>query len=389
MSRISDLMFHGHRRLRGFLHRNTFSQPPPPTSKCQLKPFFPYPLSIVSHNLFSTTCDSSDKQSFTVSYLTNTCGFSSQAALKASKRVRFNDANKPDSVIAFFTNHGFSNSQIHSIIRRVPEVLLFDPTKRVLPKFQFLASKGSDIVTTVTRTPYFMLKSLENHIIPAFQFVRRFSPSDEKAIVCALFGSTNITIHHMKSKVKLLLDMGVTPANIYLLLITGPSLLRCADLKEAVEELKGLGFHPSKALFVVALQAKRAITKSLWDAKLDAFKIWGWSEDAILDAFRRNPHIMLYSIKKVNAVMSFWVGYLGWDHSVLQAQPALFGFSLEKRLRPRASVLQYLLSRGLIKKDASLTTPFMYTDKLFLQKFVNSFEEEETSKLLSLYREEH
>ncbi|XP_057419065.1 uncharacterized protein LOC130713307 [Lotus japonicus] len=180
--------------------------------------------------------------------------------------------------------------------------------------------------------------------------------------------------------------MGVTPSNIYLLLRTWPSLLRCADLKEVVEEVKGLGFHPSKTLFVVALQAKRGISKSLWDAKVDAFKTWGWSEDAILDAFRRNPKIMLYSIKKVNAVMSFWVGHLGWDPSVLQAVPSLFGYSLEKRLMPRASVVQYLLSRGLMKKDASLYTPFKYTDKLFLQEFVNCFEEEETSKLLSLYR---
>ncbi|XP_057415409.1 uncharacterized protein LOC130710233 [Lotus japonicus] len=159
----------------------------------QLKPFFPYPLSIVSHN-FSTTCDSSDKQSFTLSYLTNTCGFYPQAALKAAKRVRFNDAKKPDSVIAFFTNHGFSISQTHNIIRRVPELLLLDSTKKVLPKFQFLASKGFDIVTTVTRAPYFLLKSLENHIIPAFEFVRRFSQSDEKAMACALFGSITISL---------------------------------------------------------------------------------------------------------------------------------------------------------------------------------------------------
>ncbi|XP_057453707.1 uncharacterized protein LOC130745450 [Lotus japonicus] len=350
----------------------------------QLKPFFPYPLSI-PHN-FSTTCDSSDKQSFTLSYLTNTCGFYPQAALKAAKRVRFNDTNKPDSVIAFFTNHGFSISQTQNIIGKVPELLTCNPTKRVLPKFQFLASKGFDIVTTVTRAPYFLLKSLENHIIPAFEFVRRFSPSDEKALACALFGSTSYTIALMKSKVQLLLDMGVPPSNIYILLRTRPSMLGCANMKEAVEEVKGLGFHPSKTHFVAALQAKSSIPKSLWDAKLDAFKTWGWSEDVVLDAFRRDPHIMLNSIKKVNAVMNFWVGRLGWDPSVLLAAPCLFGYSLEKRLMPRALVVQYLLSRGLMKKNASLSSPFMYTDKLFLQKFVECFEEEETSKLLSLYR---
>ncbi|XP_057421703.1 uncharacterized protein LOC130715602 [Lotus japonicus] len=384
MNRISDLMFHGH-RLRAFFRCSTFSQTPP-TLKChllllQLKPH--HPLSIVSHNLFSTT---SDKQSFTVSYFTNNCGFSHQAALKASNRVLFDDANKPDSVIAFFTNHGFSISQTQNIIGKVPELLTCNPTKRVLPKFQFLASKGSDVVTTVTRSPYFLCKSLENHIIPAFEFVRTFCQSDERAIACVLFGSNTIVIDRMKSKVKLLLNMGVTPSNIHQLLTTWPSVLKCADLKEAVVEVKGLGFHPSKSHFVSALRVKRGISKSLWDAKLDAFKTWGCPEDAILDAFRRYPHMMLYSIKKVNAVMSFWVGHLGWDPSVLLAVPTLFSLSLEKRLIPRASVVQYLLSRGLMKKDASLSTPFICTDKLFQQKFVNCFEEEEASKLLSLYR---
>ncbi|XP_057419069.1 uncharacterized protein LOC130713311 [Lotus japonicus] len=379
-----DLMFHAH-CLRAFLRRRTFSQPPP-TSKCyvflQLKPFHS-PLS-----LFSTTSHSSDKQSFTLSYFTNTCGFSHQAALKAANRVRFDDANKPDSVIAFFTNHGFSISQIHIIIRRLPELLVFDPTKTLLPKLQFIASKGSDIVTTVTKSPYLLRQSLENYIIPAFEFVRTFCPSDEKAIDCVLFGSNIITIDQWKSKVNLLLDMGVSPTNIYILLRTRPNMLRCADLKlkEAVEELKGLGFHPSKTAFSFALLAKRAMVKSNWDAKVDAFKTWGWSEDAVLLAFKREPRFMLYSIKKLNAVMSFWVGHLGWDPSVLLAVPALFGFSLEKRLVPRASVLKYLLSRGLMKKDASLSAPFFMTEKSFLQKFVKSFEEEETSRILSLYR---
>ncbi|KAJ1395371.1 Transcription termination factor, mitochondrial/chloroplastic [Sesbania bispinosa] len=153
-----------------------------------------------------------------------------------------------------------------------------------------------------------------------------------------------------------------------------------------IEEVKGLGFDPSKLNFSVALLAKRAITKSQWDAKVDAFKTWGWSEDAILYAFRRQPNFMLRSTDKLNAVMRFWVGQLGWDPSVLQASPVLFGFSLEKRLIPRASVVQYLLSRGLMKKGASLITPFSLSDKLFLQRFVKYFEEEETSRILRIYQ---
>ena len=59
-------------------------------------PLFPFQF---SHN-FTT----SDSDSFTVSYLINTIGFPRETALKASKRLRFNSPQKPNSVFTFFTN---------------------------------------------------------------------------------------------------------------------------------------------------------------------------------------------------------------------------------------------------------------------------------------------
>ncbi|WJX90617.1 hypothetical protein P8452_72493 [Trifolium repens] len=302
-------MFH-YQRLRAILN--------PQTPKCYfLKPF----------STITTTSDS-DQQSFTVSYLTNTCGLSPQKALKASKQFRFNTPNKPDSVITFFKTHGFSNDQIQSIVHRVPILLTFDPIKTILPNFQFLSSKGaspSDIVDTVTRNPHFLGSSLQKQIIPTFELV--------------------------------------------------------------LEEIKELGFDPSSYKFCMALLAKRAITKSQWDAKVDALKSWGCSEDEIFNAFKKQPGFMLRSADKLNAVMRFWIKQLGWDPLLLLSAPALFGFSIEKRLIPRASVVQYLLSKGLMKTDASLITPFNLTDELFRQRYVNRFEEE-AYKLLKLYQGE-
>ncbi|XP_061349221.1 uncharacterized protein LOC133294548 [Gastrolobium bilobum] len=379
-------MFHCH-RLRAILSLKAISELPQ-TPECY--PFLKPHKSPIFLNLLSTTSDQ-QPSSFTISYLTNNCGLSLETARKAYKRVRFDTSLKPDSVIAFFRNHGFSISQIHSIIGRVPELLACDPNKRVLPKFEFLASKGassSDIVLMVTKSPDFLRKSLENHITPAFELARRFFPSDERFIASVIGYPTFLSDARVEPNVKLLLDVGVTHSNIYHLLRTRPSILCSSDLKKAVEEVKGLGFDPSKSSFSVALLAKRAITKSQWDAKVDAFKNWGWSEDAISHAFRKHPNFMLRSADKINAVISFWVDQLGWDPSVLLASPNLFGFSLEKRFIPRASVIQYLLSKDMIKKDASLATPFVLSDKLFLQKFVKCFEEEEASRLLRLYQGE-
>jgi mTERF domain-containing protein len=42
--------------------------------------------------------------------------------------------------------------------------------------------------------------------------------------------------------------------------------------------------------------------------------------------------------------------------------------------------------KGLRKKNASLVTPFIYTEKLFLDKFVFNFKEE-SDYLLKLYQD--
>ncbi|KAK7292290.1 hypothetical protein RIF29_08068 [Crotalaria pallida] len=378
---------HSHRRRRRTSPMSLISNSRLLRSLLSLSPS-PFPFSLTL-NFFATAA--SAHKPFTVSYLITKCGFSLEHALKASKRVHFGNPRKPDSSLSFFKTYGFSDSQIHSIMRRAPELLLCDPTKRVLPKFQFLASKGaspSDILLMTSRSPGFLRSSLHNHIIPAFELVRRFSPSDERALASVMASPTSISDTRVQQNVKLLLDEGVAHSNIYHLFRTRPTILCSKGLGLALDEVKKLGFDPCKANFSVALLAKKAITKSQWDAKVDAFKRWGWSEDEILDAFKRLPQFMLRSPDKLNAVTSFWVGQLGWDRSTLFRAPVIFGYSLKKRLIPRASVVKELLSKGLMRKDASLVTPFGLSEEMFLDKFVRSFDTKDTTRLLKLYRKQ-
>ncbi|XP_020220571.1 uncharacterized protein LOC109803418 isoform X1 [Cajanus cajan] len=297
--------------------------------------------------------------SFTVSYLINNCAFSPETALKASERVRFDTAEKPDSVIAFFRNNGFSNSQINSIFRRIPDLLTCNPHKRVLPKFQFLASKGasnSDIVQLVNRCPRLLTSSLENNVIPTFEL-----------------------------NVNMLVDVGVRDSDISYLFRKRPSILLSNDLKRTVDEVKEMGFDPLKIVFVMALHAKRGVSKLRWDAKVDAFKSWGWSEEVVLDTFRKNPLFMLMSKDKINEVMRFCVDELGWDPLALAKWPTMFGYSLEGRIIPRGLVVRYLIAKGLRGMSANLFTPFNISEELFLENYVTRFKKEKPH-LLKLYK---
>ncbi|CAJ2657072.1 unnamed protein product [Trifolium pratense] len=352
------------------------------------------------YNYSTKTTSESESESesnthpFAVSYLINNFGFSTQSALKAFnlRQVRFKSPDKPNSVLTFLKNHHFSHSNIRIIIKKAPWLLSSKPNNTILSKIQFFISKGvssSDVVSFLTANPRILQSSLEKRIIPLFELLSRFLKTNKDVIVWLIINSNllhKFPYDRMVANINLMSDFGVCDSGIARLFLTGPSILGSTDMIHTLEEVKCLGFDPSTCTFVVALVAKKGMTKKLWNEKVDAFRKWGWSDEDVIEAFRRQPHCMLTSIDKINSVMSYWVNQLGWDATAIVKQPTVFGSSLERRIVPRATVLQYLLKKGLQKKKARLTTPFLVSDKLFLQRYINRYKEE-SSYLLKLYAE--
>ncbi|XP_024631705.1 uncharacterized protein [Medicago truncatula] len=192
--------------------------------------------------------------------------------------------------------------------------------------------------------------------------------------------------HFLEANINLMVDFDVSDSTIARLLQKRPSIFGSKDLIMSLEEVKCLGFDASTTTFGTALMTKQCMSKILWDKKVDVFKKWGWSDEDVIRVFRCQPSLMLASIDKINLVMSFWVNQLGWDFLALTKCPLMFGYSLHKRIIPRASVLQFLFMKGLREKNASLVSPFTYSENLFLNKCVFSFKEE-SDYLLKLYEE--
>ncbi|KAI5446343.1 hypothetical protein KIW84_014255 [Lathyrus oleraceus] len=335
--------------------------------------------------------NTSDSTSFPASYLIHNFGFSPQFASKlcSTHRLRFKTTQKPDSVLNFFTNHGFSDSHLCSMIAKIPGLLSCNPTKRVLPKFQFLLSKGasnSDIVNLVSKNPRVLSPSLKNHIIPTYELLYRFLQSDSDIIASAIQNPDLLCEHLVPRNITMLIENGVSDSNIARLLRIRSQIFKARDTMKFVEEVKNLGFDPSKIIFSVALIAKTSVSKNLWEEKVDAFKKWGWSDEDAFEAFRKKPYCMLTSVDKINLVMSFWVNQLGWDAMAIAKTPYILSLSLEKRIIPRVAVVQFLLSKGLTNKKASLTYPFVVSEKMFLDMFIKRFKNE-SSYLLNLYEE--
>ena len=242
----------------------------------------------------SLSSSSSEAHSFTVSHLINSYGFSHKQALLASKYINFKTPEKPNLVFAFFDSHGFSESQISEIVESKPQILVSDPQKSLFPKLQFFSSNSKpEVAKIVASCPTILTRSLKNQIIPYFNLLKQIIPSDEiamRSIKCfprALVDKPRCT----ESNINALQEIGVPKSNIAMLLTFPPKtyMVRPGHFKEVLEEVKEMGFDPSKIYFVVAVKVIRGQSKSTWKRKVEAYKGWGWSEEEIRLAFSKSP----------------------------------------------------------------------------------------------------
>ncbi|XP_028753354.1 transcription termination factor MTERF8, chloroplastic-like [Neltuma alba] len=335
--------------------------------------------------------NASNGNSFTVSYLIDTCGFSPQEAEAASKRVSFETREKPDLVIKFLKSHGFSRLQILHFIKSVPEFLRFDPEKTFMPKIEFFKSRGvssSHIPRLVCNCPNIMRRSLSNHLIPSFDFLRDLLGSDEK-LVKALQYCSAILVDSKASvlhKIELLREARVPQSNIikFLQFYSRSLAYSTGRFKKIVEEVKELGFDPWTFQFLMAVHVSLSSKESARAKKVYVYKKWGWSDNDILAAFRRLPICMTLSEDQIDAKLEFLVHKLGCNPSMICTYPNVLGYSLKKRIVPRGAVLQVLLSKGLLKSE-TLLAKFALTEKDFLRRVVLCHVQEEASELMELY----
>lgn len=163
------------------------------------------------------------------------------------------------------------------------------------------------------------------------------------------------------------------------------TICKHSEFREIVNEVQKMGFNHLLTMFCFAIQAIRQLKKSVWESKIEVYGRWGLSKDEILAAFKRHPYCMLISEEKITKTMDFYVNKMGWLSTNIAKRPEALLFSLEKGIVPRCSVVQVLLSKGLIKKGISLHTFLLPGESTFLQRYLTGFREE-VPHLLDVYK---
>jgi mTERF domain-containing protein len=176
----------------------------------------------------------------------------------------------------------------------------------------------------------------------------------------------------------MLISHGVPESLVLKMFLIQPKLLlvRTYRFSEIVSDVMKLGFDPNSLLFVSAIRVMAVMSKTLWEQKVEAYKSFGLSKDEIYSTFKRQPLFMIVSEMKIKKLMAFFVNKLKMKPLLISKNPNLLLLSLEKRIIPRCSVLQLLMSKGLIKADTNLVRVWRMTEKKFVEKLVCKYQNE-------------
>lgn len=326
---------------------------------------------------------SSKPLSVTLSYLTNTCGLSPHRAATVSKRVLIRSTDKADLVLQLLRANGFTKTQITTIISNVPHLILADPKKTLQHKiayFESLGIAGPELRNIMCVHTGILKVSLKKRILPTIDYLRVLLKTDEDAIFVFKRFPPIIACgaEVISSNICTLRALGVPEPSIRRLIVTWPRSLsfRVDIFGDAIREAKELGCEPTSKSFIYALNSIVSVSKSKWESKRKVLMSFGWSERDFLMAFRASPFFMTASEKKMKQSMEFYLTKACLQLTDLVRRPLLFKISLERTVIPRCSVLEVLMSKGLINKNVDVVLALSMTRKRFEDKFLACFKED-------------
>ncbi|XP_061355360.1 transcription termination factor MTERF2, chloroplastic-like [Gastrolobium bilobum] len=331
---------------------------------------------------------------FTISYLVNSCGLSSELAKELSKRVNLKNPDGPNDVLDLLKNYGFSKAQIAKLVEKHPSVLVAKVETTLLPKLKFFRSIGvstSDMPKILIGNHSLLARSLEKCLIPRYEILRSVIRNDQKLVRVFANAPVRFTygdiLNNLVPNIKVLRKCSVPQTSISLLMdhFLSAASAKHSKFVEAVKSVKEIGFNPLQTTFVIAVYVLVSMSKAAWESRFEVYERWGWNREMALAAFRKFPNFMKLSEETLAKKMSFLVKDMGWPSEDIAKDPVILGYSLEKRIIPRLSVIKILKSKCLLENDLHLSSFIRPTEEDFLNKFVINFQED-VPLLLDVYK---
>ncbi|XWS74616.1 hypothetical protein CRYUN_Cryun01aG0013900 [Craigia yunnanensis] len=318
-----------------------------------------------------------------------------ESALSLSKRLRIPENSFPnsESVLNCLKSYGFENTQVAKLVQKRPEILHCRVNTNLKPKLEYLIQKGFTgklLPELVVSNPVIVFLSLNSRIKPSFEFLSPFLNGEELLVAIKRSFSWLLTLNPnaiLQPNVDLLISEGIAASRIWKLLMSQPRvILQSHDrMVYAVKTVKEIVFEPKEPRFILALRVICSMSKSNWKKKVEAFMSLGWSEDEVLNTFRKDPLCLSCSEKKLRYLMVFFVNTMKLDTKTIIGYPKLLLYSVDKRIIPRYKVLKVLESMNLIKEDKKIVWVITLSEKKFLEDYITKHRDK-VPGLLDMYQ---
>ncbi|CAL9102689.1 unnamed protein product [Musa textilis] len=343
-------------------------------------------------SLFSISAakdQSSDhKSNFIVVDPLQSCELTSEKAAKTVK-CRSRDAKSSSSSlnIEFFKQSGWSDAQVMKLMRMQPWYLRANVETVLKPRMRSMQDMGfsdTEIVQLVSSCPS-LLRFRD--IQPRINFWRSLLGSNERLIRASRRGMSLLTAslsRKVEPNMSMLKDCGISKQCIAQMVVTRPSFICRTEkcIKEAIEHVEELGVSRGCKMFPRALERIVCTSRSKFDATFATLISFGWSHPDCVAAFRRYPSIWSVTQKNLSDKMTFLMKEAGCELTYIVRCPVLLTFSMEKRLRPRYEVLNFLEQNKLLDEGRDLQSVMLLTEEKFRKKFFFLLSEE---KFIGLY----
>ncbi|MQL88953.1 hypothetical protein Taro_021510 [Colocasia esculenta] len=292
---------------------------------------------------------------FMVDYLRCSCGFTETEARTASKyyaHLKAPQNERPDAVLRLLRQVGLGDADIKRVVKNRPLLLLADAKRTLEPKIRALQAAGfsvPEVAQVISMNPNILFC---RNVVTRIEFWRKLLGTNQD-ILKTIRKDCRLLTHNLDKKVahglSLLLSLGIPDHKMRSLVRERPRLVSANPdkVRAFVEQVKSLGISPGTGKFKEALCSICNFTRCSLDAKFKLLQSFGWTEAGVHSVVWKLPAILRYSPKKLREVMYFLLHEVGCDLSYIARNPALVGYSMEKRLKPRFHVLQSLKAEGI------------------------------------------
>ena len=255
-----------------------------------------------------------------------------------SKKVTFEEKGHPDSVLTLLRTHGFTDSQITTIITDYPLLLVADADESLAPKLKLLQNRGastSELTEVLSKVPKILRIKKDKALGRYYDFVREIIEADksskfERLCLSLPLGSRQ---ENKIRNVLVLRDLGVPQRLLFPLLISRSAHVCGKErFEESLKKVLEMGFDPTTPKFVKALHTVYELSDKTIEEKVNVYKRLGFGVGDVWKIFKKHPSFLKFSEKNISHSTDTFLG-LGFSRVELAGMvnrfPQCIGLSAE------------------------------------------------------------